>query len=221
MNKVLLFANNVSKTYNGIDYVFQNLTFEIFDGDVFGILGPNGSGKSTLLKLLAKLISPSEGKVYLKLNGTFLPESKQRTIQGFVAPYLTLFEEFKPLELLEISCDILGARFSKSLAMELIEYFDLSKALDKTVKEFSSGMKQRMKYVLALVPNPLILFLDEPFTNLDENGISRVVDYLKKFQADGNIIVIATNDKREAELCNKKIILNKLSSNEPDFHSTV
>ncbi len=221
MNRILLFANEVSKTYNGIDYVFRNLTFEISDNDVFGILGPNGSGKTTLLKLLANVITPTEGKVYLKVNETILPASKRRYIQALVAPYLILFEEFRPLELLEITFKIKGARFDKSLAMELIEYFDLTMALNKTIREFSSGMKQRMKYVLAFLQNPLLLFLDEPFTNLDESGITKVVDYLKRFQAEDRVVVIATNDVREIELCNKKVILKKSSSDEPNFDSSV
>ncbi|MFN3306922.1 MAG: ATP-binding cassette domain-containing protein [Candidatus Kapaibacteriota bacterium] len=221
MNRILLLANEVSKTYNGIDYVFRNLTFEISNNDVFGILGPNGSGKSTLLKLLANLIAPTEGSVFLKINDSILPASKQRDIQSFVAPYLTLFEEFKPMEFLEISFKIKGTRFDKSLAMELIEYFELTKALDKTIREFSSGMKQRMKYVLAFLQNPMLLFLDEPFTNLDESGIAKVMDFLIRFKAEGKIIVIATNDTREIELCNRRIILKRLSSDEPYFDSSV
>ncbi|MCX7909625.1 MAG: ABC transporter ATP-binding protein, partial [Ignavibacteria bacterium] len=213
--------DNIAKSYNGIDFVFRGISFKINNGDVFGIFGPNGSGKSTLLKILAKVIIPTEGKVQFFVNNVETSFEKQRVFQSFVAPYLTLFEEFKPLEHIEIYSKILGIEFERSKAVELLEKFGLTNSMDKHIKEFSSGMKQRMKYILAFLQNPIILFLDEPFTNLDENGIIILKQYLNDFIKDGRIIVVATNDKREAEMCNKHISLQKLSSNEPNFNSTI
>jgi heme exporter protein A len=221
MNSLKIVASGLSKSYNGIDFVFQNISFEIHNGSVFGIFGLNGSGKSTLLKILAKILIPTEGKVSVFCNTSDCIPEKQRLIQGLVAPYLVLFEEFNPLEHIEINSRILGKKYRKEFAEELIEEFGLTKAVGKHIKEFSSGMKQRMKYILALLFEPEILFLDEPFTNLDENGIQRVEDFIREYQTNGKIVVIATNDKREASFCNRSIRLGELLADEVDLNSTI
>lgn len=221
MNEIKIFAKNIGKSFNGFDFVFRNLSFEINTSDVLGILGPNGSGKSTLLKIIARLIVPTEGKLSVQLNSTELSIEKQRLIQCFVAPYLILFEEFKPLEHIEIHSKILGKEYDPKKALDLIEFFNLKVSMDKPIKEFSSGMKQRMKYILAFLFEPEIILLDEPFSNLDESGISKVVEYINNFKNSGKTIIIATNDSREAKLCNKFINLKDLSSNEPNFYSSV
>jgi len=221
MENVSIIASDLGKSYNGYEFIFRNLNFEIYNGDVFGILGPNGSGKSTLLKILAKAVIPTEGTSKILVDGAEIEFERQRTIQGFVSPYLVLFEEFKPLEHFEIFAKILGIEFNITKALELLDFFNLSNAANKTIKEFSSGMKQRVKYILAFLLDPLILFLDEPFTNLDEIGISRVIEYLEHHKKAGRITVIATNDEREANLCNKSIFLKKLSADEPNFDSPV
>ncbi len=221
MNKINIIVDKVAKSYNGIDYVFRDISFSIQNGDVFGVLGPNGSGKSTLLKMLAKILVPTQGKVSILLNDTEIRFEELRKIQSYVSPYLVLFEEFKPLEHIEIYSKILEKTFNKHKALELIEFFGLSNSLEKHVKEFSSGMKQRMKFILAFLFEPSILLLDEPFTNLDEHGIIRVVDYLNNLAKQGIIVVIATNDKREAELCKNSIWLGKSPSNEPNLNPSI
>ncbi|ROL57916.1 ABC transporter ATP-binding protein [Bacteroidetes/Chlorobi group bacterium Naka2016] len=221
MKRIEILGKGISKSYNGIDYVFQNLSFEICNGDVFGVFGPNGSGKSTLLKIIARILLPTEGKITTVNDGNEIPFEKQRLLQGLVAPYLVLFEEFNPIEHIKISANILGKDFNAEKANELIDKFGLEDAVAKHIKEFSSGMKQRMKFILALYFEPEILLLDEPFTNLDEKGIQFVEECIKEFQSQGKIVVIATNDKREASLCNKYIRIGKSTANEPDFHPSV
>lgn len=221
MEDLKIIVEKVGKSYNGIDFVFRNVSFEITTGDSFAILGPNGSGKSTLLKIIAKLIVPTDGKVKVFLNSKELNSEKQRLIQSFVAPYLILFEEFKPLEHIDIHSKILGKKYDKKKALELIAFFDLNDSLDKPIKEFSSGMKQRMKYVLAFLFEPSIILLDEPFSNLDELGISKLIEKINYSKNIGKIIIIATNDKREADLCNKFINLKELSSDKPNFYTAI
>ncbi|ROL58114.1 ABC transporter ATP-binding protein [Bacteroidetes/Chlorobi group bacterium MS-B_bin-24] len=221
MQIVNLSAKELSKSYNGFDFVFSNLTFEIKSGKIFGILGPNGSGKSTLLRILSRLTSPTDGRVICTLDGKEIAAEEQIKIQGFVAPYLTLFEEFKPLEHIEIVFKIRSEKYTKSEVLKLLELFELTKSLHKPIKEYSSGMKQRFKFILALISSPKLLFLDEPFTNLDELGIEKVISIIEQLKQEGKIIVIATNDKREASLCNKTINLKQSAADKPNLDASV
>lgn len=221
MEELKIIASNLSKSYNGLDFVFKDISFQINSGEVFGILGPNGSGKSTLLKIVARILIPTEGNLSVFSNGIEIPFEKQRLIQSLVAPYLVLFEEFTPLEHISINANILGKKIDKDKATELINKFGLYNAKNKHIKEFSSGMKQRMKFVLAFLFEPNLLLLDEPFTNLDENGIQCVENFIRMFKLQGKIIVIATNDLREASHCTKTLVLGKSAANEPDLDSSV
>jgi len=221
MQKISLLAENISKSYNGIDYVLSNLSLEIQSGEIFGILGPNGSGKSTLIKILSRLISPTNGKIVCTFDGKVIRAEKQIKIQGFIAPYLTLFEEFKALEHIEIIFKIRSEKYPKFEALKYLEFFELTNSLNKPIKEYSSGMKQRLKFILALLFSPKIIFLDEPFTNLDESGIEKVKTLLLQFKQGGGLIVIATNDKREASLCTRTVTLNKSTTDKPDLDPTV
>ncbi len=221
-SKIKIVAQTLSKSYNGVDRIFSGLDFEINQGDVFGILGRNGSGKTTLLKILAGLITPSDGNVELILNGSRIKDEDKVKHLGFVAPYLTLFEEFHSIEHLKIVSMLRGVTFSEAYCLELLDFFDLTSAKDKLIREYSSGMKQRFKFIVGLIHQPMLLFLDEPFTNLDESGIQKVTAIIHEFRNDGKIVVVATNDQREANLCNVTLKLGiDLPTNEPDFDSAV
>jgi ABC-type multidrug transport system ATPase subunit len=221
-NRIKIVAKSLSKSYNGVDHIFSGLDFEINQGDVFGILGRNGSGKTTLLKILAGLITPSAGNVELTLNGGRIKNEDKVKHLGFVAPYLTLFEEFHSIEHLKIVSMLRGITFSEAYCLELLDFFDLALAKDKLIREYSSGMKQRFKFVVGLIHQPMLLFLDEPFTNLDESGIQKVTTIINNFRNAGKIVVVATNDQREANLCNITLRLSvDLPTNEPDFNSAV
>lgn len=221
-NEIKIVAKSLSKSYNGVDYIFENLDFEIKNRDVFGILGRNGSGKTTLLKILAGLILPSRGSVEHILNGNKIAKGNKINHIGFVSPYLTLFEEFHPIEHLKMVSLLRGVRCSEDYCLELLEFFDLASAKGKLIREYSSGMKQRFKFIVGLIHNPSILFLDEPFTNLDENGIYKIVQIVNDFRNVGKIVVIATNDQRETNLCNVTYRLGTDSpTNKPNFDSSI
>ncbi len=205
-----IIATNISKSYDGLNFVFQNISFELSSGEALGILGKNGSGKTTLLKLLAGVLQPTRGKVSYFFDGKELDKNKFKDFLGFVSPYLVLFEEFLPLEFLKILCELKHIAFNEQFALTLLEEFSLINALDKEIKEFSSGMKQRLKFVSALIHKPLILLLDEPFSNLDSQGIECVTRLITDYKNDGKIVIIASNDKREIELTTKQIQLDKV-----------
>lgn len=209
MENFNLTANDISKSFESKKFLFENINFNLINGNSIAITGKNGSGKSTLVKIIAGFITPTAGKINFEISGNHISMENFNQHFGFVAPYLTLYEEFTAIEQIKLFADLKGIKFNEVKANELLETFQLTNNQNKFIKKYSSGMKQRLKFILALYHNPQLLFLDEPFSNLDEMGINIVVEKIKKHLADGGAIVIATNDEREKSLCQNNINLSK------------
>lgn len=209
MQNININLESLSKKVSASELLFKNMNYSINAGEVIAITGPNGSGKSTLLKILAGVMKPTDGKIIVNINNQDINIDNFYKYFGFVAPYLNLYEEFNPIEHLRVICKMRNIKFSNEIAMNYLEQFNLQEHYLKPIKAFSSGMKQRMKMILAILNHPSILFLDEPFSNLDEEGISNFEKIIDDFHNRGNVIFIASNDEREISLSNKKInILN-------------
>jgi len=178
---------DLGKKYNR-EWVFRHLNFEINPGDTIAITGHNGSGKSTLLKVLGGYLTPSQGKVTYG-------DSKEhiQTQFGFAAPYLNLLEEFTLKEHLAFH-----NKFKKALCShdEMLALSNLAGAEDKLVKDFSSGMKQRLRLVLAFFYESSLLLLDEPTSNLDQDGTDWYLSMLQKV-SDEQTMIIASNQPQE------------------------
>lgn len=200
-------AQQLNKSF-GRRLIFNDLNFKFDKPDVYGISGPNGSGKSTLVKIIAGIISASKGKVIHLLNGKALAEENLHNYIGFVSPYLVLYEEFSTLENLKIFADVRGTEFNKDRVDYLLNKFLLFKRKDDLLKTYSSGMKQRVKFIFALMHFPQLLVLDEPTSNLDEEGKSSVYEIVKE-EAKTNIVIIASNERNDLELCNEIVLLEK------------
>ena len=157
-------------------------------GERVCLLGRNGEGKSTLLKVLGGYLTPSQGKVTYG-------DSKEhiQTQFGFAAPYLNLLEEFTLKEHLAFH-----NKFKKALCShdEMLALSNLAGAEDKLVKDFSSGMKQRLRLVLAFFYESSLLLLDEPTSNLDQDGTDWYLSMLQKV-SDKQTMIIASNQPQE------------------------
>lgn len=210
MNSFKLVVRDLTKDFNRRS-IFRQLAFSLTVGDSLAITGKNGSGKSTLSKILAGVLSPSQGTVEYFLDGVRIQEEQMKDTVGFVSPYLNLYEEFSAVENLKILSQIRSnkKRFEER-ADELIRMVGLWPRRDDPVGIYSSGMKQRLKYAFALLHEPQILILDEPTSNLDEEGMELVKEVVRRQKKNG-ILIVATNDSLEAKWCKKKIAL-KVSS---------
>ncbi|MFW5702222.1 MAG: ABC transporter ATP-binding protein [Bacteroidota bacterium] len=202
-----LTAENLSKAYVSDNYIFRGISFEIPAGKALCVFGPNGSGKSTLLKLLAGAMQPNDGKIILNINDEIIPKEKRFSRIGFIAPYLNLYDEFTTIETARILAGMRGSEFSASRLEEFSETLGMTEYINKPIGEFSSGMKQRAKYLLAMIHSPELLLIDEPSTNLDEAGYSAVVGLIRSHLGSGGLLAIATNEKRDKELANQFIEL--------------
>jgi heme exporter protein A len=199
MSEYSVEAIELNKTF-GRRLIFNGINFRYDESGVFGISGPNGSGKSTLVKIIAGLISPTKGKIIHKNSDNEIIPEKLHNHIGFVSPYLVLYEEFTAWENLNIFSKIRDTNLDKDYAKDLLSRFLLYNRRDDLVKTYSSGMKQRMKFIFALIHNPELLIFDEPTSNLDDEGKNSVYKIIED-KSKESIIIIASNDKADLDLC--------------------
>lgn len=192
-------AKELNKTF-GRRLIFNGINFRYDENGVFGISGPNGSGKSTLVKIIAGLISPTKGIVIHKNPKEVIIPEKLHNHIGFVSPYLVLYEEFTAWENLEIFSKIRNKKLDTEYAKDLLNRFLLDSRKEDLVKTYSSGMKQRMKFIFALIHRPELLIFDEPTSNLDDEGKNSVYQIIEDKSRE-SIIIIASNDKSDLDLC--------------------
>ena len=183
------------------DWIFRNLSIELLSGSCTAVLGPNGSGKSTLLSVLWNQVPQSEGSFTYSINGNQIDHDSIFKYITIAAPYLELPEELSLQEILEFHF-----RFkipAADLTFESIRnLIGLTETGNRPFREFSSGMKQRVKVGLALLSDASVTFLDEPTTNLDDQGIQWYQDILQQalkptHRSSLRTLVIATNSKED------------------------
>lgn len=194
-------ARGLARTF-GRTELFRGLDLSLETGESLCVTGPNGSGKSTLLMILAGLLAPTEGSVG-HAAGAGIPRDRWHAHIGYTGPMVHPYDELTALENIEFA---LGDQAGAARARALLDDFDLSRHAEKKLKHYSSGMKQRLKIVLALVNDPPVLILDEPGTNLDDAGRELLASRIESVRK-GKIILLATNDAREATLCDRGIRL--------------
>lgn len=188
--------NNISKSYNGFEFVLKNFTYYFDDTKCYCITGNNGSGKSTLLRILAGLSQPTSGTI----------EYEQCSVNslGFVAPAMNLYEDLTVKEL----CDFqFSSQKDATFSREMLEKYEVDTLMKKTIRSLSSGQKQRVKLFLAASNQPDILLLDEPSTNLDSRGFSIIETIVEEYKNSERIIIIASNLQNEIDLTNVQIPL--------------
>ncbi|MCS7263571.1 MAG: ABC transporter ATP-binding protein [Armatimonadetes bacterium] len=202
---VTLECTNLGKAF-GRRWLFRRLSFILPHGTSLIILGPNGSGKTTMLRLLCGLLIPTEGHVIWKFGETKLTPIRARFWLGAVLPDCEPYEELTAEENLQMVAELKGIHSKK--VGEWFERIGLVTARGQLVREFSSGMKLRLKVAMALIHEPFALLLDEPTAMLDEAG-RKLVGELIEEQKQRGVVVIATNDERDVAYGDQQIILGE------------
>jgi ABC-type multidrug transport system ATPase subunit len=195
--------NKVGKRFNK-EWILKNLSLDIPSHSSLSITGANGSGKSTLIKLIATYMEPTSGNLqYFENKKDYPIENIPQTI-GLAAPYVDLIEEFSLKEHVEFHFKFRSTPFSLD---EIITRTNFQFSIDKKVKDFSSGMKQRLKLALAIHAENKLLILDEPTSNLDQEGIEWYRDQI--LQKIGTCtIIVASNQRHEYDFIPKTINLS-------------
>lgn len=200
--KIIL--TKLGKRFNR-DWIFRNLDFEFHSEKKYAITGPNGSGKSTLLQIISGSALHNEGSIHYFENDQSLASEKIFQKISFAAPYLEVIEEMTLTEFFSFHHKMKG--WLSALEMkEIISIINLQKAAHKQIRYFSSGMKQRMKLAQAIFSDTPIVLLDEPLTNLDEEGVSLYNNLIENY-CKNRMLIISSNDKKEYSFCEQIIDL--------------
>lgn len=200
--ELLIRLADAGKRYNR-DWIFRNLSFELEPGSRLSLTGSNGSGKSTLLQVMAGFQSLSAGSRHFIAGENPISEDQLYKYISIAAPYLDLPEAYSLKELLAFHFSLKPQRSNFDSAF-WVESAGLQPHLHKKIQHFSSGMKQRVKLLLALGADVPLLLLDEPTTNLDEQGVEWYQALINK-AATTQSVVVASNQPHEYAFCTQNI----------------
>jgi ABC-type multidrug transport system ATPase subunit len=199
-----LVLNNLGKKFPP-DWIFKKIDFQFNGGQKYALIGPNGSGKSTLLKILSGHLTPSQGKLQPFFNDILIPLDQFYKYISFAAPYMDLIEEFTLAETIQFHAQFKRLRYNMSVR-DLIDLLKLQKSVNKPLKYFSSGMKQRVKLGLALYSDVPLVLLDEPTTNLDVEGADWYSEGINNLPKN-TLLIVASNTPSDYESFDHKLFI--------------
>jgi ABC-type multidrug transport system ATPase subunit len=194
--------NNTGKRYNR-EWIFRHCGYTFTSGKNYAITGPNGSGKSTLLQVIAGATLHNEGTIEYNDGQRTTANEQHYSNISIAAPYLELIEEMTAKEMLTFHSKF--KPLIQSLTFEeMLQIVGLEKAVNKQLRYFSSGMKQRLKLAQAFFSNTPILLLDEPTTNLDADGIALYQNLISNYTKN-KLVIVSSNVKEEYGFCEEVI----------------
>lgn len=201
----MLKLENITKYY-GDFLAVDNLSFEVKPGEIFGLLGVNGAGKTTTFRMIMGLLEPTSGSV--TLNGKKIDYSVTDSI-GFLTEERSLLTKMTVKEQCMFYGTLKGMseREITSRLKELLEKFGISEYYDKKIKELSKGNQQKIQFITAILNNPKLLILDEPFSGLDPFNVELFKSEIKKMAEQGSIIIFSSHRMEHVELFCKKLVI--------------
>jgi len=201
--KIIL--DQIGRRFNR-EWIFRNINYEFISGQSYAILGANGAGKSTLLQLISGNLTSSEGTIQYLMGDITLDQDEVFIHQSMATPYLELIEEFSLSELIDFHFRFKKYRFGFD-KKGIIELLGFKNAESKAIKHFSSGMKQRVKLALAFCSDAELLLLDEPTSNLDQQGLEWYLQLVAS-QFKERLVIICSNQEQEYSFCDHCINLS-------------
>ncbi|MGZ4047855.1 MAG: ABC transporter ATP-binding protein, partial [Bacteroidia bacterium] len=203
-------VNHLVKHY-GKFHAVEDVSFDVFRGDVFGFLGPNGAGKSTTIRTMLSLIKPTSGEI--KLFGKDLLKDRSYILQriGCIVEKPDFYKYLSAEKNIEIFARLSGVNVTKSKVHEIIEFVGLKGREKDKLGGFSHGMKQRLGIAQTLVHDPELIILDEPTTGLDPQGIIDIRNLILQLKNERNkTVLLSSHILSEIELiANRMVIINK------------
>jgi heme ABC exporter ATP-binding subunit CcmA len=172
----------------------SHVTFHVGRGQILGLLGPNGAGKSTLLAMLGTLLRPTSGSIRFGAHDLSKSDDSLRAQIGVLGHDLFLYPELTARENLSFFAALYGITDAEGVARRALDRAGLIDRADDLVSSFSRGMRQRVALERALIHQPRLVLLDEPFTGLDDASTAALVNRLRGLRDEGAIVVLATHD---------------------------
>ena len=204
----MLKVEDVTKYYDQ-HLAVDHLSFEVQDGEIFGLLGVNGAGKTTTFRMIIGLLEPTSGKI--TLNGKPIDYSVTDEI-GFLTEERSLLTKLTVKEQIIYYGVLKGMKEEEILKRldEWLERFHIAEYKDRKIKELSKGNQQKVQFISAVINNPKLLILDEPFSGLDPINVEMFMDAIKEFKKRGSSIIFSSHRMEHVELfCEKLVILVK------------
>ena len=200
-------VENLVKHYAHVRAV-DGVSFHVGRGEVFGLLGPNGAGKTTTIRMMMDILRPDSGRIILL--GQPVSEASKARI-GYLPEERGLYKNYKLLECLVYLAVLKGMprAAAKERAMALLERVELADYARRKTKELSKGMNQKAQFLAAIVHDPELLILDEPFQGLDPVNTELLKTILLEERARGKTIILSTHDMNQVEaMCNRILLIN-------------
>ena len=204
----MLQVRDVVKTYDGRPVV-NHVTFEVQAGEIFALLGPNGAGKTTLIRMITDILRPDSGEILLEGHSV---QSDQKPRTAYLPEERGLYRKVPVLDALAYFGELKGltTRDAQATAMALLERFALGEWAKKQVQALSKGMQQKVQLCTALIGDPRLLILDEPFSGLDPVNVQLFEDVLDERRRAGVTILLSTHQMNKVEqLCDRALMINR------------
>ena len=204
----MLQITNLTKQFKKIKAV-DNISLEVQKGDIYGFLGPNGAGKTTSIRMIMGIIKPDNGSI--KLNGSDINTINRKKL-GYLPEDRGLYQKQNLSEILHYFGCLKGLdkKDSKNRANLWLERFYLDDQKGRKIEELSKGNQQKIQFIIALLHDPQLIILDEPFTGLDPVNQILLKEVIKEKQEEGKTIIFSTHQMEQVErLCNNICLINK------------
>ncbi len=204
----MLYIDKLGKYFEGIKAV-DRISFKVAKGDIYGFLGPNGAGKTTTIRMIMGIIKPDTGAITLNANDI---NSLGRKNLGYLPEDRGLYQKQNLSEILHYFGVLkgLGRNEAISQTSAWLERFNLGNQSMRKIEELSKGNQQKIQFILALLHDPELIILDEPFTGLDPVNQILLKDIIKEKQSEGKTIIFSTHQMEQVErLCNNICLINK------------
>ena len=207
---IVIEVARLGKAFGSVTAI-KDVSFTVHAGEIFGLLGPNGAGKSTTLRILITVLPPSAGTATVLGHDVVTEADTVRSLIGYVPQERAVDRFLTGREHLELLGGLyhLSRAETKARIDELLKLVNLEEHADRVAKTYSGGMKRKLDIACGLLPNPKIVFLDEPTLGLDVQSRLRIWDYIRQLRENGITIVMTTNYLEEADqLCDRLAILD-------------
>lgn len=203
-SQIMITLKNIVKTYNkGTVHAVNDISLDVKEGELFGLIGPDGAGKSSIFRMLTTLLIPDSGVA--TVNGCDIVNDFQqiRNHIGYMPGRFSLYQDLTIEENLEFFATVFGTTIEKNYDLIKDIYIQIEPFKDRRAGKLSGGMKQKLALCCALIHKPKVLFLDEPTTGVDVVSRREFWDILKSLKKQGLTIMVSTPYMDEASLCDR------------------
>lgn len=201
----MITLEGLGKSFNGL-WAVRNLSLEIPEGEIFGLVGPNGAGKTTAIRMMTGLLIPTEGRAIIGGHDMNKEPLKAKSRIGYVPDRAFFYEKLSAYEFLSFVCSVYGMQKNDARRKidGLLTEFGLGGREADLIESYSQGMKQRLLFASALVHSPGVIIIDEPFVGLDPFGVILIKDKIRALSNEGMAVFLATHSLHIAgELCHR------------------